>query len=37
MLENVETMFDGMSDMMARLKKPSYEKNMKILKITDEM
>ena len=32
MLENVETMFDGMSDMMARLKKPSYEKNMKIFR-----
>lgn len=29
MLENVESIFDGMSDMMKKLKKASYEKNMK--------
>jgi hypothetical protein len=29
MLEHVEVMFDGMSDMMKKLKKASYEKNMK--------
>lgn len=28
MLEHVESMFDGMSDMMKKLKKASYEKNM---------
>ncbi|MCM1174505.1 MAG: hypothetical protein NC341_05570 [Blautia sp.] len=28
MLENVESMFDGMLDMMKKLKKASYEKNM---------
>ena len=29
MLEHVESMFDGMTDMMKKLKKVSYEKNMK--------
>ena len=28
MLEHVENLFDGMTDMMKKLKKASYEKNM---------
>ena len=28
MLNHVETIFDGMVDMMKKLKKPSYKKNM---------
>ena len=36
MLERMETMFDGMSDMMKRLKKASYEKNMRSFRAQNE-
>lgn len=36
MLDRAETMFEGMSEMMKRLKKASYEKNMKAFRERNE-